>query len=540
MWWALRAAPPRRTCSVSFARAGDRAEELLDQVGVEVRRSRSGGSRASNARNGRPETSIAQAARASSIGTTACPKRRDAGAVAERLVERLAEHDAHVLDRVVGAGLEVALDRRRRGRARRGARRASSMWSKKPTPVPRSPAPVPSSVERRARRRSRRWSRWIVGGAAHAPALHRLGVHGEALGAGQGGAGGREAGRRLAGQGYASHAAPEGRRATARAGSARRRPWAARGWSRRRSRRTPCRAAGADEHAAGARERVGQRLGLGADQLEVLGRDLLGERERLRERPARHHRERRSATSGARRQALGLGRPRRAAPRRARYRHSGLSAPCSAWASRSSATSSGSAPSAATTTSSLGPGEPVDAHVAEHLALGLLTQRVARARDHVDRRARSRCRRPARRSPARRPSGRPRYPAEHAGGEDHRVGPAAGPRRRAHRYLAAPRPRARSPRTSPRWTDTPPGRPARRRPRGRPAPRRPRRCWPCGQLDRDRLAQLRLAPPRARSRSPCAGRRARRARARPRDASSSRASHPQLLGAAAPPCRSAR
>ena len=32
----------------------------------------------------------------------------DPGAVAERLVERLAEHDADVLDRVVGAGLEVA------------------------------------------------------------------------------------------------------------------------------------------------------------------------------------------------------------------------------------------------------------------------------------------------------------------------------------------------------------------------------------------------------------------------------------------------
>ena len=34
----------------------------------------------------------------------------DAGAVAERLVERLAEHDPGVLDRVVRAGLEVAAD----------------------------------------------------------------------------------------------------------------------------------------------------------------------------------------------------------------------------------------------------------------------------------------------------------------------------------------------------------------------------------------------------------------------------------------------
>ena len=53
--------------------------------------------------------SIAQAARASSIGTTAWPKRRMPGAVAERLVERLAEREAGVLDGVVRARLEVAL-----------------------------------------------------------------------------------------------------------------------------------------------------------------------------------------------------------------------------------------------------------------------------------------------------------------------------------------------------------------------------------------------------------------------------------------------
>ena len=33
----------------------------------------------------------------------------DAGAVAERLVDRLAEHDPDVLDRVVRPGLEVAV-----------------------------------------------------------------------------------------------------------------------------------------------------------------------------------------------------------------------------------------------------------------------------------------------------------------------------------------------------------------------------------------------------------------------------------------------
>ena len=48
----------------------------------------------------------------------------DAGAVAERLVERLAERDADVLDRVVGAGLQVALRASTRGRAGRGGRAA--------------------------------------------------------------------------------------------------------------------------------------------------------------------------------------------------------------------------------------------------------------------------------------------------------------------------------------------------------------------------------------------------------------------------------
>ena len=56
----------------------------------------------------------------------------DAAAVAERLVERLPEHDADVLGRVVRAGLEVARSRSpsRSSRAWRASR--SSMWSRKP------------------------------------------------------------------------------------------------------------------------------------------------------------------------------------------------------------------------------------------------------------------------------------------------------------------------------------------------------------------------------------------------------------------------
>ena len=72
------------------------AIETGGQLGLEARRT------------GRPEMSIAHSPSDSSIGTDGVAVAADPGAVAERLVERLAERDADVLDRVVGAGLEVA------------------------------------------------------------------------------------------------------------------------------------------------------------------------------------------------------------------------------------------------------------------------------------------------------------------------------------------------------------------------------------------------------------------------------------------------
>ena len=64
--------------------------------------------------------------------------------VAERLGDRLAEHDADVLDGVVRVDLEVAR-RRRTARSNSPWRpNASSMWSKNGTPVATSVAPVPS------------------------------------------------------------------------------------------------------------------------------------------------------------------------------------------------------------------------------------------------------------------------------------------------------------------------------------------------------------------------------------------------------------
>ena len=72
----------------------------------------------------------------------------DPGAVAERLVERLAEGDPDVLDRVVRAGLEVALGLRPMSARRPWRPSSSSMWSKKPTPVETATSP-PSSPSSR-------------------------------------------------------------------------------------------------------------------------------------------------------------------------------------------------------------------------------------------------------------------------------------------------------------------------------------------------------------------------------------------------------
>ncbi len=70
----------------------------------------------------------------------------DAGLVAQRLRQRLAEADADVLDGVVGVDVQVALrldvqvDQAVPGQQ-------VSMWSKKPTPVASSAWPVPSRFD---------------------------------------------------------------------------------------------------------------------------------------------------------------------------------------------------------------------------------------------------------------------------------------------------------------------------------------------------------------------------------------------------------
>jgi len=71
MWWALVPASMRR-CNVSLAALASAREELLGELVLEVAVAAWRHS-ASNSVNGRPEMSIAQLARASSMGTLAAP-----------------------------------------------------------------------------------------------------------------------------------------------------------------------------------------------------------------------------------------------------------------------------------------------------------------------------------------------------------------------------------------------------------------------------------------------------------------------------------
>ena len=127
----------------------DRAEELLRQLGLEARRSWRPGSRPSKAQNGRPLTSIAQARERLVHRHGRVAVAGDAAAVAERLVERLAEHDADVLGGVVRAGLEVAGRLARRGRGARGARAGRACGRGTRRRSTRWHSPEPSSASRR-------------------------------------------------------------------------------------------------------------------------------------------------------------------------------------------------------------------------------------------------------------------------------------------------------------------------------------------------------------------------------------------------------
>ena len=103
----------------------------------------------------------------------------------------------------------------------------------------------------------------------------------------------------------------------------------------------------------------GERLGLVTHELEVLGRDRVGQAHAGACVSHPDHGERgvgdaRSLCGEPGDRSLDL----RQLLRSGEIATSSVSGPCSAWAARSSATSSGSAPAAITTTSSLGPAIP--------------------------------------------------------------------------------------------------------------------------------------------------------------------------------------
>ena len=133
MWCAFVPACTVR-CSVSFALRRERAEELLGQLVVEV---------ADRARRQRrlerqqpAPGDVDRARRARLVHRhDRVAVARDSGAIAERPVERLADADPDVLDRVVGAGLRGRRWPERRGRGGRGARAGRACGRGNPTPV---------------------------------------------------------------------------------------------------------------------------------------------------------------------------------------------------------------------------------------------------------------------------------------------------------------------------------------------------------------------------------------------------------------------
>ena len=179
MWWALRAGFDAQV-QRQLGGVGERAEELLGQLVLEA------------AGRARRQLGLEQRERAAGDVDRAARARLvhrhggravadDPRAVAERRVERLAEHDRGVLGGVVRAGLQVAADRRRRGRSARGGRagRACGRGSRRRSRArPRRCLRAPARGARRSRRSCARSWRcgswlWIL---AHAR-LHRLGVH---------------------------------------------------------------------------------------------------------------------------------------------------------------------------------------------------------------------------------------------------------------------------------------------------------------------------------------------------------------------------
>ena len=316
----------------------------------------------------------------------------DAGAVAERRVERLAEQMPTSSTVWWAPVSQIAADARRRGRGARGGRAGRACGRRSRRRWRASPAPVPSSVERQAHLGlgCRALDRRLCGSSApdsreRAPPSTRRAARSPRRG--------RAARRPRPARRPPGRSAP--RRIGGGSGAARaprrseRRRWSAgRGWSRRCSRRTRSRC-DAHEQAAGRRDsparapRPPPRSAAGA-RARTRWRAraacaTLGDLDQPRTPPRR--------PSGARGPALRVSRRARRRRRGGRDRDDErCPSPCSACASRSSATSASSAVAVCAERDQqvARAGEPVDADLAEHLPLGLLHVQVAGTDDHVD------------------------------------------------------------------------------------------------------------------------------------------------------------
>ena len=333
----------------------------------------------------------------------------DPGAVAERAVERLPEHDPGVLDRVVGAGLQVAGDARPRGRAGRGgpAGRACGRGSRRRWRAARAAPSRPSASATSVSPVVRVISAVRAHRAPILPhaGLHRLGVHDEALGAGDRRARPRRARAAAAADADLRHPPPEVARRSARTRSGRRRRWAACGSSPRRSRRTRCALARADEQAARACARAARaprppRPPAAGARARAPRRT----RARPRDRPsrARGRRDARPARSSAARDRV---QQRRVVAHRDDQRARRRARPGPAGRAP---TSSGSAPADAMHARSLGPAKPSMPTCPRPGAWPPAPTGCPGPTITSTGADRLGARRRARRSPARRPSGRPR------------------------------------------------------------------------------------------------------------------------------------
>ena len=408
MWCGLRARLDR-TCSGQLRGVRHGAEELLGQVGVEAGDARAAGTSPSNARE-RParrcRSPRARAPRPSARrrGRSArCPRgRRAPGRAPGRARARRPRRcGAAPVSRSPVASTSRSSPPWRAT--------ASSMWSKKPTPG-----------RARARARRRRASATadvgLVGGAVRslrvrlmrgAPSIRR-------------GRGSPRRGRAAAPAGASRAAAPAGndtraiRRRKVAGDSADCEARGAAGGqhvvrARRRSRRRRWRRRGRRTGSRRERTRSASASASAPDQLEVLGRDRVGQRAR-----------RRAASVGdERQQRVGHARALRRQPLDGRAIASSSAASGEISATRRVVAVLGLGQQVERDQLGVGargghhhqlarPGDAVDADLARHLALGLLHLGVARARRSRRPAGPTRCRRRARRSPGRRPSGRPR------------------------------------------------------------------------------------------------------------------------------------